>query len=500
MAHKSSTTKHEPSLSRRIKSCEACRKMKIKCIFEAEQAARCTRCIARNLQCHVSSNLQTILENDLGWKAKLQEQLEGQQRQIERLNAAVERLSRSVVGAADARRSAASRKRRRISKDGSDGSDLEGLRTSYDDQQDDSNNNEYVTSYATTSSRPASRGLSPPTPRASYNPASSGPDSVLPIRAIHQKQTDLISRRLLPLATAQDLFHFYLTHLDPQIYHLLRVCHYHHHATRGPERHLDRATCSEWLEEIRASSTLLLLGVLSVAALHRREMVSEVDARRGAAHAFQLLYRESSAFRAPAGCLPDFISAEPASALVTHKQHMAHRATRVALDLIASLDPTAGLFALHSPALRFAPAWVYNMLVSALVFLVKVHEMLDANQCDDARVGCDKRDTARALRAAVAELRRVADGVAEHHMVRRMVAGAQELVRQIEAMLTSAAARIAASMATLPDAAQGTAMHISQFDLLSDLHPISGLDFWPEIVTELNQPAVDAMLSGSFAS
>lgn len=870
---------HEPTLSRRVKSCEACRKMKVKCIFEPHQAAllesnntvesdaaRCRRCIARNLQCHVSSNLQSILEKDLSWKARLQEQLERQQAQIERLNVALERVTgqafstgrdwspRSSEAALSPQRSKRVRRdsdpkllhsgyhRETADCDRREGSwtvelDQEGEDETpqhdmnfYGDQsqaQDAESSVDVMSAPRRTSSSESSldgesatsftyhRTLDPPyrcrsrdvqnssplrnastharsrsylSPRQRFsasplipNQTSSGPDSFLPIRAIHQKETDLISGSLLPLSTAQDLFHFYLLHLDPQIYHLLRVCCYTH-PKRGPDKALDRASSDLWLEELRSSSTLLLLAVLAVAALHRRDVsVSsgrEARGGGGGCHPFQLLYRdfvrlaatlsfsrqqtlddiralvigaywlpdiswilvgtavrvaterglhlsykktpsssssngvvaltptsttstassctyggatgsgsngeaetwyqearlyfliylvdhhasiphgrppmtrqhsvirhatdwlsrcscnsqiglrapdqrlishtqlwetmhdlidfagtdvnkaldrtsvelsarfetklkrwldetlfrtsllyagdeavrvlnevriahgfaylflESSAFRTPAGCLPDFIAVAStvhgsSSSVVFEKRKMAERATAVALQLISALNPSPGSLGSLSFAgdqLRFAPAWMYSMLVSSLVFLVKVHEMLEANRCTELLAGCSRARTMQALTGAIRELEYVRACVSEHHIAHKVRDGATRVARQLgsmnnpltnrsyatprspdnrlatpsyvmdraaeaaardpqmqtsSSMDSSTGAQAASTAPTMAGGAMDGAMEINQFDLLSDLHPISGLDFWPEILMD---PAVSSSL------
>lgn len=864
MADTSTSSSHEPALSRRVKSCEACRKMKVKCIFAPDQE-RCTRCTARNLQCHLSSNLQTILEKDFSWKVRLHEQMERQQEQIERLNEAVRRLTRQVgsrEGSFSLEPSSGSRnKRPRLgspSRSGSQASNRDDMdrqqraRERYQDEEegdyeedqiayqsdlDDDNDNGVASFSIHPTPPPPSRSSSnvnntnsrnrhdssPPSrqqyntqseprlhqndsrqsisrqsqantplsttqrhsdrstpPTSSSHHTTSGPDSVLPIRAQNQKQTDLISRSLLPLSTAQHLFHFYLVHLDPHIYHLLRVCFYTH-PDRGPDRQLDRHASDVWLDELRSSSTLLLLAVCSVAALHSRGVPN--DAARNGGHPFQLLYREfvrlaatlsfsrtqtlddiralvigamwlpdiswilvgtavrvaterglhlsykkspssvnnsapvvamtptsaasptspssttsrleeteklwyqearlyfviylvdhhaaiphgrppmtrqhsvirhasdwlsrcscntqiglrppdqrlishtrlweilhdlidfagtdvnkpldrdsvelsskfesqlkrwldetlfrtsllysgkeaeieldqvkvahsfaylfltSSAFRAPVGALPDFIvssttassssSSSSSRQLILQKRHMAERATSTALTLICALNsprqPDDPNF--RATALRFAPAWMYSMLVSSLVFVVKVHEMLDANHCPHLLLGCSKDRTIHALTGAVSELESVAESVSEHHIVRKILDGARGLVQQMEAMQTrneqsrgfmaAPESRFSpastSTRAVLPKfveterrpevqvAAAATAVlpppppaGMAQFDLLSDLHPISGLDFWPEIVMDPvtagpdgNLPTgMDALFASNFA-
>ena len=799
----SKVSSHEPSLSRRVKSCEACRKMKVKCVFESDPPdlqGRCTRCIARGLQCHLSSNLQTVLENDLVWKARLQDQLESQQQQIDsqqqqidRFNEALHGLTRhifpsSVINLDGLEPSLTSRNKRprlqapvhvspsasghpasnpdrqpRTSRsqsekegeaDEDESEDKTTLQSDLDEGDDDNECDPHqsisrrlqrdghasVTSTRLTHFTSKHRRSDRTSQReGSSTPMATGPDSVLPIRANNQKQTDPISRSLLPLSTARHLFRFYLVHLDPQIYCLIRVCHYTH-PDRGPDKQLSQHASDAWLDELRSSSTLLLLAVLSVAALHSKAV--RVDAAKSSSNSngqgstsvsglgrpFQLLYREfvrlaamlsfsrqltlddiralvigamwlpdiswilvgtavrvaterglhlsynklpsssnrgspvvamtptnaalpgsssvastplpavaetqqvwyqearlyyviylvdhhaaiphgrppmtrqhsvirhasewlsrcscntliglrspdqrlishtrlweimhdlidlagtdvnkpldadsvelnsnfesqlkrwldetlfrtsllfsgkevdseldqvkvvhsfaylfltSSAFRTPVGALPDFIALSTASSpsstaqqLILRKRHMAERAMATSLTLIGALNSSGQPDnpKLHGAALRFAPAWMYSMLVSSLVFAVKVHEMLDANHCPHLLQDCSSDKTIDALTAAVRELESVAESVSEHHIVRKILDGAKALVRQMETIKRNEQSRD--FMAAEPESSFSAAQPpdgMAQFDLLSDFHQISGLDFWPEIAMD----------------
>ncbi|KAJ4292575.1 hypothetical protein N0V90_009238 [Kalmusia sp. IMI 367209] len=55
-----------PSISRKVKACASCRKMKIKCIMK--DGPPCQRCSERNLSCVLNKSLQTLIEERSQWK------------------------------------------------------------------------------------------------------------------------------------------------------------------------------------------------------------------------------------------------------------------------------------------------------------------------------------------------------------------------------------------------------------------------------------------------
>lgn len=92
--------------------------------------------------------------------------------------------------------------------------------------------------------------------------------SLLPLRATRQRETDVISRKLITLEEASTLLSVYLSEMDHHLFHIIRYCHISN-PSRRPGAQLQQETVREWLEELRSSSSLLLLSLLSVAALHQ---------------------------------------------------------------------------------------------------------------------------------------------------------------------------------------------------------------------------------------
>ena len=64
-----------PEISRRIKACVTCRKLKIKCQMDRFKPP-CTRCKAQGIACTVTKSLQMLLENDATWKEVIEQRLD----------------------------------------------------------------------------------------------------------------------------------------------------------------------------------------------------------------------------------------------------------------------------------------------------------------------------------------------------------------------------------------------------------------------------------------
>ncbi|PWN49947.1 hypothetical protein IE53DRAFT_119535 [Violaceomyces palustris] len=361
------STRHlpTPSLTRKIKSCDACRKMKIKCVFESDQDEKCKRCEQRGLQCVLNKSLQTILSNDLAWKNQLQDDMANQQVEIDRLKEMVagiqERLDRITRSSPSPSLSSSSfphslteqsspseigeglshaKKRRRlasplshhqpshhdptlVTSPGLAEEEGQGTQGRIPNDAGDVNDTPYVSA---TSPLPIATSLSnnggdgttpapflmgpplgdPSPPREQFQQPGGGEgdgggighgslqDSVLPLRAPLQKQTDIISRGLLPLKEAESLFTIYLESMDRHLFHIIRQT-----AIEDPQRRppsdlgscMDARLVSVWMEEVRRSSTLLLLSILAVAALHTARKGDPTGASPHS-HPFPLVYRE----------------------------------------------------------------------------------------------------------------------------------------------------------------------------------------------------------------
>lgn len=202
------------------------------------------------MQCHLSKNIQGILEKDLAWKHELEALLHGQQDQIASLQKTVDSLVRH--SRSDRSASPSSSKRRRIG-----------------------------------SNSPSSRAsIETGTHSSSTIPSSSEEisQSVLPVRASKQRETDIISRRLLSVEEAASLLSLYLSQMDHQLFHIVRMSH-NLNPNRRPGVQLQEEIVKEWIEELRNSSSLLLLSVLSVAALHVPQLPNQP-------HRYTLVYKE----------------------------------------------------------------------------------------------------------------------------------------------------------------------------------------------------------------
>ncbi|KAG0650353.1 Zn(2)-C6 zinc finger-containing prtT, partial [Hyphodiscus hymeniophilus] len=65
------TSKRLPKVSKKIQACTECQRRKIKCDL-CEGEAACSRCRKRGFQCVVNKNLQSILEDDVEWKSRME--------------------------------------------------------------------------------------------------------------------------------------------------------------------------------------------------------------------------------------------------------------------------------------------------------------------------------------------------------------------------------------------------------------------------------------------
>jgi hypothetical protein len=71
--------KYVSGLSRRIKSCDECRRHKIRCDLPTGGAPPCSRCVKNSIDCKLTKSLQSILEerqSDGEWKASVERRLE----------------------------------------------------------------------------------------------------------------------------------------------------------------------------------------------------------------------------------------------------------------------------------------------------------------------------------------------------------------------------------------------------------------------------------------
>ena len=62
-----------PTISRKVKACAACRKQKIKCMMTGDPP--CQRCKERGLSCRLNKSLQTLMSEDSRWKSSVTKDL-----------------------------------------------------------------------------------------------------------------------------------------------------------------------------------------------------------------------------------------------------------------------------------------------------------------------------------------------------------------------------------------------------------------------------------------
>ena len=65
-------------VSRKVKTCDECRRHKIKCSLGPDQSTPCARCQRMKLDCRLTKNLQSILEehnSDAKWRESVEERL-----------------------------------------------------------------------------------------------------------------------------------------------------------------------------------------------------------------------------------------------------------------------------------------------------------------------------------------------------------------------------------------------------------------------------------------
>ncbi|PWN31546.1 uncharacterized protein FA14DRAFT_162550 [Meira miltonrushii] len=208
-------------VSRKVKTCDECRRHKIRCSLGPDQSTPCARCKRMSLDCRLTKNLQSILEehnSDAKWKESVEQ----------RLNTLFEALSNS--------NESHSRKRRKSSSVPADGTDSPTFHPITADPldmlADAASNNVGQSAEASTSTNKAKRNRS-----------------------------DIIERGLLTFDQTCTLVNIYLTYLDPHVYSIVGSVH-----VRADE--LSQASNLRVAVQSIRRSPLLLLAICTVASLH----------------------------------------------------------------------------------------------------------------------------------------------------------------------------------------------------------------------------------------
>jgi Fungal Zn(2)-Cys(6) binuclear cluster domain/Fungal specific transcription factor domain len=237
-------------VSRKVKTCDECRRHKIRCSLGPNQSTPCSRCDRMSLECRLTKNLQSILEehnSDAKWKESVEERLD--------------MLFALVSSKDDVEINPQSTKKRRISNH---------------DVGEDVN-----TDYNPTASDP----LNMLADAAGHAPTSSSPSGITTKR----NRPDIIDRGLITFKQSCVFVDIYLTYLDPQVYSIVGLVH-----VATDERNRLHTT----VQSIRRSP-LLLLAICTVASLHcstniRKDgtFASENDNNQSASQTYSTLHDE----------------------------------------------------------------------------------------------------------------------------------------------------------------------------------------------------------------
>ncbi|EXJ67201.1 uncharacterized protein A1O5_09848 [Cladophialophora psammophila CBS 110553] len=220
-----------PGISRKVKACAACRKQKIKCIMIGDPP--CQRCKERGLSCRLNKSLQTLMSEDSKWKAAVT-------KDVTALYAAVEEIVRTLQ--------LPSLPQMLVStQDPAIFFDQEEQGNDPDDEDQSFDNSPKVTPVADNLSHVPIESLYQITGMRSLRASENITEDQSRI-CKQLRDTDFIARGLVKQEDAEHLANYYLSKLDPYIWHI----------------------CPDYsdLESFRRRSPTLTACVLTVAALH----------------------------------------------------------------------------------------------------------------------------------------------------------------------------------------------------------------------------------------
>ncbi|KAK4946061.1 hypothetical protein LTR10_014863 [Elasticomyces elasticus] len=220
-----------PGISRKVKACAACRKQKIKCIMLGDPP--CQRCKERGLSCRLNKSLQTLMSEDSKWKAAVT-------KDVTALYATVEEIVRTLQ--------LPSLPQMLVStQDPAIFIDQEEQGNDEDDEDKSLDNSPKVTPVADNLSHVPIESLYQITGMRSLRATENVTEDQSRI-CKQLRDTDFIARGLIKLEDAEHLANYYLSKLDPYIWHI----------------------CPDYkdLDSFRQRSPTLTACVLTVAALH----------------------------------------------------------------------------------------------------------------------------------------------------------------------------------------------------------------------------------------
>lgn len=264
------------TLSRKIKSCDNCRRSKIRCNLPPDGNPPCTRCNKTGMECKITKSLQSILDDrqiDSQWKASVEKRLDAivsaleagsSQRAMQNLHlvmSEVGHVSNHVLAESSQGPSRVS-KRKRDKSVASDSPDKNlGLLADAASVGDNATIKEQWADeeLADLASAPGEHL------RQLAVPASSTSQSSL--RVDRSRQADIIDQGLITLNQACTFIDLYLEKLDSHVYSIVARQH-----CPLNERH-STTRLRESVSSIR-KSPLLLLAVCTVASLHCNQAIA----------------------------------------------------------------------------------------------------------------------------------------------------------------------------------------------------------------------------------
>ncbi|KAK6379115.1 hypothetical protein LTS17_006819 [Exophiala oligosperma] len=222
-----------PGISRKVKACAACRKQKveIKCIMIGDPP--CQRCKERGLSCRLNKSLQTLMSEDSKWKSAVT-------KDVTALYSAVEEIVRTLQLSPLPQMLVSTQ-------DPAIFFDQEDQGNDQDDEDQSLDNSPKVTPVADNLSHVPIESLYQITGMRSLRATENITEDQSRI-CKQLRDTDFIARGLIKQEDAEHLANYYLSKLDPYIWHI----------------------CPDYkdLDSFRRRSPTLTACVLSVAALH----------------------------------------------------------------------------------------------------------------------------------------------------------------------------------------------------------------------------------------
>lgn len=215
-------------VSRRVKTCDECRRHKIRCSLGPDQSTPCARCERMSLDCRLTKNLQSILEEHNS-EAKWRESVE------KRLNTLFEAISDSSNTHSKKRKKSAS-------------SPLEDA----DDP----------------TFHPITADPLEMLADAASSNAGQAAEVITSTSSAKRNRSDIIERGLLSFEQTCTLVNIYLTYLDPHVYSIVGSVHVKFDQ-------LDQANILRFAVQSIRRSPLLLLAICTVASLHCSANIAE---------------------------------------------------------------------------------------------------------------------------------------------------------------------------------------------------------------------------------